>query len=76
MRIERRKGKDKPVIKKARVELDGAPFKLFEANRQNWALNDCFRCPGPIQFSGTGSSFAANMTLALEINNGNPIYIR
>ncbi len=30
MNIERRHGEDKPVIKKALVELDGKPFKYFE----------------------------------------------
>lgn len=43
MTIERRKGKDKPVIRKALVELEGAPFRVFAAMRQQWALEDCFR---------------------------------
>ena len=38
MNIERRNGEDKPVIKKALVELDGKPFKYFEANRDTWAV--------------------------------------
>ena len=37
MNIERRHGHDKPVIKKALVELDGAPFKFFAAHRAEWA---------------------------------------
>ncbi|MCX5782433.1 MAG: diphosphate--fructose-6-phosphate 1-phosphotransferase, partial [Elusimicrobia bacterium] len=37
MNIERRKGKEKPVIQKALVKLDGAPFKIFEKNRETWA---------------------------------------
>ena len=36
MNIERRHGEDKPVIKKALVELEGAPFKYFEAHRDEW----------------------------------------
>jgi diphosphate--fructose-6-phosphate 1-phosphotransferase len=50
MNIERRKGKDVPVIKKALVELDQDMFKAFEAVREKWALLDCYRSPGPIQF--------------------------
>ena len=42
MIMERRNGKDKPVIRKALVELDGAPFKYFEAHRKEWAENTCF----------------------------------
>ena len=42
MNIERRHGEDKPVIKKALVELDGAPFKYFEAHREEWSKNTCF----------------------------------
>lgn len=40
MGIERRKGKDKPVITKALVELDGPMFKCFEAVRTKWAYLD------------------------------------
>eukprot|EP00850_Spirogloea_muscicola_P015402 SM000117S25522 [mRNA] locus=s117:251572:256532:- [translate_table: standard] len=46
MDVERRKGKDKPVIKKAMVELDGAPFVEFAAKREQWAVKDCYRSPG------------------------------
>ena len=52
MNIERRHGEDKPVIKKALVELDGAPFKYFEAHRKEWAANTCFVYPGAIQYYG------------------------
>lgn len=54
MNIERRKGKDKPVIKKALVELEGNPFKGFCALRDSWMLEDHYRNPGPIQY-GTGT---------------------
>ena len=50
MNIERRKGKDVPVIKKALVELDGPLFKLFEEERVGWRSHDFYRSPGPIQF--------------------------
>jgi diphosphate--fructose-6-phosphate 1-phosphotransferase len=48
MNIERRKGKDVPVIKKALVELDGDMFKSYASVREKWALYDCYRSPGPI----------------------------
>ncbi len=52
MNIERRHGKDKPVIRKALVELDGAPFKFFAANRETWAVETCYVYPGAIQYWG------------------------
>lgn len=52
MNIERRHGEDKPVIKKALVELDGKPFQYFEAHREEWAENTCFIYPGAIQYYG------------------------
>ncbi|CAA6670531.1 unnamed protein product [Spirodela intermedia] len=66
MDVERRHGKFKPVIKKAMVELDGAPFSKFAALRDEWALNNRYISPGPIQFIGP-SSYAANHTLLLEL---------
>lgn len=56
MGIERRKGKDKPVITKALVELNGEMFKCYEALRNKWAILDCYQSPGPIQFKGAGSN--------------------
>ena len=67
MNIERRHGEDKPVIKKALVELDGAPFKYFEAHREEWSKNTCFVYPGAIQYYGpTEVCDATTVTLALE----------
>ena len=67
MNIERRHGEDKPVIKKALVELDGAPFKYFEAHRKEWALETCFKYPGAIQYYGpTEVCDITTVTLALE----------
>lgn len=54
MGVERRKGKDKPVITKALVKLDGAMFKCYEQVREKWGYLDCYQSPGPIQFKGTG----------------------
>jgi len=52
MNIERRNGANKPVIRKALVELDGAPFKFFAANRDVWAKETAYVYPGPIQYWG------------------------
>ena len=52
MNIERRHGHDKPVIKKALVELDGKPFAYFAANRDKWAIETAYVYPGPIQYFG------------------------
>ena len=67
MNIERRHGEDKPVIKKALVELDGKPFKYFEAHRETWAKETCFLYPGAIQYYGpTEVCDLTTRTLALE----------
>ena len=52
MNIEKRNGELKPVIRKALVELDGAPFKKLCSKREEWAKNTCFVFPGPIQYFG------------------------
>ncbi|KAJ8455356.1 hypothetical protein OPV22_035170 [Ensete ventricosum] len=66
MDVERRHGKFKPVIKKAMVELEGAPFRKFASMRDEWALNNRYISPGPIQFIGPGSN-NVNHTLLLEL---------
>ncbi len=67
MNMERRHGEDKPVIRKALVELDGKPFKYFEAHREEWAENTCFTYPGAIQYFGPSEVCdATTRTLALE----------
>ena len=52
MNMERRHGHMKPVIQKALVELDSAPFKYLAANREKWAIETSFVYPGPIQYWG------------------------
>ena len=52
MNIERRKGKEKPVIKKALVDLKGEPFKQLAKNRELWAKTESYLFPGPMQFFG------------------------
>lgn len=67
MNIERRNGADKPVIRKALVELDGAPFKFFAAHREEWAKQTAYVYPGPIQYWGpTEVCDQCTKTLALE----------
>ena len=67
MNMERRNGEDKPVIRKALVELDGAPFKYFEAHRDEWAVKTSFTYPGAIQYFGPSSVCdLTTRTLALE----------
>jgi pyrophosphate--fructose-6-phosphate 1-phosphotransferase len=50
--MERRNGEMKPVIRKALVDLNGAPFKALVANRAKWAKETAFVYPGPIQYFG------------------------
>ncbi len=52
MNMERRHGEMKPVIQKALVKLDGAPFRTFAAARDSWATNTDYVYPGPIQYFG------------------------
>ncbi len=67
MNMEQRNGEMKPVIRKALVELDGAPFKALEKNRENWAKNTCYVYPGPIQYFGPSDVCdLPTKTLALE----------
>jgi pyrophosphate--fructose-6-phosphate 1-phosphotransferase len=67
MNMEQRHGELKPVIKKALVELDGKPFKYFEAHRTQWARETCFVFPGAVQYFGPAEVCdRTTVTLALE----------
>ena len=55
MNMERRHGEMKPVIQKALVKLDGAPFQYFASKRDVWAKDTCYVYPGPIQYFGPSS---------------------
>jgi pyrophosphate--fructose-6-phosphate 1-phosphotransferase len=67
MNIERRHGEDKPVIRKALVELEGKPFKYFEAHREMWAVETAYTYPGAIQYYGPAEVCdLTTRTLALE----------
>ncbi|NGX47763.1 MAG: Pyrophosphate--fructose 6-phosphate 1-phosphotransferase [Chlamydiae bacterium] len=52
MNMEMRKGKNKSVIQKALVDLEGKAFQFFAENRKSWAEEDHYRYPGPIQYFG------------------------
>jgi len=67
MQIEMRKGREKPVVAKALVDLEGAPFQFFVKERSRWGIEDDYRYPGPIQFFGPKElSDATTLTLRLE----------
>ena len=67
MNMEKRAGEMKPVIRKALVELDGAPFKAFAAERDRWARETAYVYPGPIQYWGPSEVCdQPTKTLALE----------
>jgi pyrophosphate--fructose-6-phosphate 1-phosphotransferase len=67
MNIEHRHGLDKPVIRKALVELDGKPFKAFASQREAWTIKDDFQYPGPIQYWGPAEvADVTSETLKLE----------
>ena len=67
MNMERRHGEDKPVIRKALVELDGKPFKYFEEHRAVWAEETSYLYPGAIQYFGPSEVCdQPTKTLALE----------
>ena len=67
MNMERRNGEDKPVIRKALVDLNDKPFRYFEAHRNEWAVETCFTYPGAIQYYGPSEVCdLTTITLALE----------
>ncbi len=68
MNIEKRKGKNKPVIRKALVELDGKPFKKLEKNRVEWELSNKYIYPGPIQYFGP-SEIVDRRTRTIELES-------
>jgi len=67
MNMEVRHGEDKPVIKKALVELDGKPFQYFAEHRDKWARETCYTYPGAVQYYGPAEVCdLTTVTLALE----------
>ena len=69
MNMERRHGEDKPVIQKALVKLDGAPFKYLAKNRDVWAKTESYTYPGPIQYWGP-SEVADQTTFTIRLERG------
>ena len=69
MNMERRHGEMKPVIKKALVELDGAPFKFFASKRDQWAIGTEYVYPGPIQYFGP-TEVCDQTTVTLKLEQG------
>ena len=67
MNLEQRHGTQKPVIRKALVDLNGKPFRYFEKRRAEWAEKTCYKYPGAIQYYGPSSvADITTRTLALE----------
>ncbi len=66
MNLEQRKGKKKPVIKKALVELDGRPFREFASRRDTWAVHNNYLNPGAIQYFGP-EEVANQPTITLKL---------
>ena len=69
MNMERRHGEMKPVIQKALVKLDGAPFKTFAAQRDQWAKETDYVYPGPIQYFGP-TEVCDQPTKTLQLEQG------
>ena len=69
MNMERRHGEMKPVIQKALVRLDGAPFKAFAAQRERWAMETDYVYPGPIQYFGP-AEVCDQPTKTLQLEQG------
>lgn len=68
MHLEKRHGKDKPVIQKALVDLAGPVFSKFVKERDDWKLQDDYQYPGPVQFFGP-SELTETTTLTLELES-------
>ncbi len=52
MTREKRKGEWTPVIAKALVDLEEAPFGELATHRDDWCRDDAYVYPGPIQYFG------------------------
>ncbi|NDD58538.1 MAG: diphosphate--fructose-6-phosphate 1-phosphotransferase [Chlamydiae bacterium] len=69
MHKEVRHGKEKPVVRKALVDLDGKAFKYFSHQRESWRDQDAYAFPGPIQFYGPKEiCFSIPQTVKLNLS--------
>jgi pyrophosphate--fructose-6-phosphate 1-phosphotransferase len=68
MNLEQRKGKLKPVIKKALVDINGKPFKEFARHRDEWGIKNAYVNPGAIQYFGP-DSVCNQPTVTLELEH-------
>ena len=73
MNMERRNGELKPVIRKALVDLEGAPFKKFVELRDKWAKETSYIYPGPIQYWGP-SDVCDQTTRTLALEQGKDVF--
>ena len=69
MNIEHRHGAQKPVVKKALVEMNDKPFLAFKSQRDTWAVKTCFRVPGSIQYFGP-PAVCDEPTITLKLEQG------
>ena len=72
MNMEKRNGKMKPVIQKALVKLDGAPFQYFCSKREEWAIETAYVYPGPIQYFGP-AEVADITTITIQLEHGKKV---
>jgi len=74
--VERRKGKDKPVIRKALVELEGEmsqPYTAYKQMRDMLRMEDAYNVTGPIQYDMESCSAATDIPLTLQLELGKPL---
>ena len=67
---ERRRGRDVPLIHKAAVDLEGAPFRTLVSRRGGWRLARSFASPGPVQFDGP---LADEISVCLRLERGEEV---
>lgn len=68
MDMEWRKGKKKPVITKALVDLRSRSFAFYKQHRDTWRLEDRYLYPGPMQFYGD-NQLADTISYSLSIDD-------
>lgn len=69
MQMETRRGQPTPVIAKALVDLDAAPFREFARYREVWENEDAYVYPGPIQYFGP-QEITGRTTATLQLEGG------